>query len=259
MLKYMKNKKYSNKEKNEKSAVDYGTRKISHKSVIFFVIAITFLVLFIIYLFTDDNSVIKNKLDTNINPVQKLEVEQKWNSNPNLIDDRLSPTHPIAFFVSHSVEDYYVALTTMCLYNNGKYVTAYYLSETLDKYMEECIKEDAFVNKFIEDYEDNSSTDIANLITSDVKPDDIRNVYLAQYLIDDFSLESEVNTNLTAGSYSSTPFTLYFVKYDVSDEGISAKSNVFLMETNNVNKKIKSDIGINMIEEFFVKTGLTLD
>lgn len=250
MLKYMKNAKYN---QDKSIATNYG-KKINFKSIIFFVLVIITIILFAVFL--KQNPQILDNANPSNTEINTEELIIKWDSNPELIDDRLTKDYPISFAISYEIKEYYLGLTMLCMYNDGHYVTNYYLLEDYDLYIEECLKPNAFVEKFKEDYETNVNSEYANLLSENVNPNDIREIYNLQYTIDDYSMENSVNTT----SAQAIPISFYFVNYEVDDDGnISASSNIYYTETSNSIKTIKSEIGVYILEQLFKITGATLE
>lgn len=167
--------------------------------------------------------------------------EDKWNSNKNLIDDRLTNDYPIIFIVSPSEADGYIATTVMCIYNDGKYVTCYYVADSMESYYKEASSETAFIDKLKDAYEDNINTEVANLLTYDLKPEQVRDAYLKQYKITDFSLESSVDML----NYIENPIYIYGVTYDDSLKGTSHQ---YYSENEYTTNTIKDSTGIEIIE-----------
>ena len=232
------------KDTNKKAINNTKKRFFSTKVKIIFGIIFVIVILGILLWFSDKNP--NNTKD--VNDVISENITQQWNSDAKLIDDRLSEDYPIMYVVSPSIVDDYVTVTSMCIYNNGKYITSYYVTDTLDTYLKESVKQDAFVDLLKDNYKTNVETEVANLLTDDYTPSDVRNAYIQQYSIEDFSLKTEIDLSVT----DSTTIDFYGVTYDVDDDGnISAHAHKYYSESSGTTKQIIDNNGNLVLEWFF--------
>lgn len=231
---------------NNKKAINEKKKKFfSSKFGIFLIIFVIILIIGICLWFSDENPANQGN---NINDIISENITQEWNSDAKLIDDRLTENYPIMYVVSPSIVNDYVTVTTMCIYNNGKYITSYYVTDTLDTYFKESVKSDAFVDLLKDNYEINVDTEIANLLTDDFTPSDVRSAYLQQYEIQDFSLNSEIDLTNTGG----TILEFYGVTYNVEENGdITATSHKYYSENDGVTKQIADKTGELVLQWFF--------
>lgn len=234
------------KNTNKKATNNTKKRFFSTKFKIIFgiIIILIIIILGILLWFSNENP--NNTKD--INDTISENITQQWNSDAKLIDDRLSEDYPIMYVVSPYIIDDYVAVTSMCIYNNGKYITSYYVTDTLDTYLKESVKQDAFVELLKDNYATNIETEVANLLTDDYEPSDVRNAYIQQYSIEDFSLKTETDLSET----DSTIIDFYGVTYDIQDDGtISAYAHKYYSESGATTKQIIDNNGNLVLEWFF--------
>ena len=170
----------------------------------------------------------------------------QWNSDAKLIDDRLPENYPILFITSPSSIGDNVVVTTMCLYNNGDFITLYLAMDSIDDYTEESVKTDAFLTMLQDSYKDAKETDVANLLTDNITPSDAREAYLKQYSIEDLSLETNINMTDT----SSTSIDIYGCTYEKNDDKIIGTTHKYYSEQTGATKVIKDENGYSTLEWF---------
>lgn len=225
---------------NKKSIME-DKNKIKKWPIILLVVLLVVVLIFLIQYINER---------TNTDKSEEVTTEQiipKWNSDKNLIDDRLTKNYPIMFVVSPTQSEGYVYLSTMCIFNDGKFVTGNYVMQSMDEYTNESIKSDAFVNLLADGYEDIINTDIANLFSEDLKPSSFRNTYLIQYDVDDFSM----NTTVNLMNSSMKTMDIYGVTYMVDESGeIVALSHKYYSSSSNSESIIIDNLGLTILNSF---------
>lgn len=168
----------------------------------------------------------------------KIDVKQenRWDSNDNLIDDRLSKDYPIMFITSPSIQEDFVNITFMCIYNDGKYITSYYITKDINEYNELASSKTAFIEDLKNAYEENTNSEFANLVTTNIEPKKMREIYLNQYKISDFKLENTIDMS----SVIETPIFIYGITYNDKLEG---QTNLYYSENEYTTSTIKDLYG----------------
>lgn len=201
----MKKLKNINENLTQKSAISNKKNNISLKNKliigsIFSIILIT--VLSVVFFLSKE----KNKIQEELNV-----VENKWNSDAKLIDDRLNENDPIFMIVSPVIIEGTQGASSIIIYNNGYKVSELFRYDTYDEFMEELSKKDAFIDDARTFFEVFSESENTHSKSGDIKPSDIRETYLEQYQIDDFSLKTTIDmTNVS----NTNPMYIFGVTYD---------------------------------------------
>ena len=208
----MKNKK------NDTNSATKKNKKIDLSFIKFFsiiVIPIIIIVLLASYIFVKQGGDLKTgEQKKEIKEEFFNDVENKYNSDAKLVDDRLPSNAPILFIASPSSDGLSNYITILCLYNDGLNITQCLGISSLDTFNEELTQSDAFIKLLMNNYYLTRDTEIKNLVTTDKNPSDIRNAYLKSYEIKDKTMTSTIDLT---GKASST-FYLYICNYDESEK-----------------------------------------
>lgn len=214
---------------------DKKNKKLIIAAIIVFLLSIIFSLVYIWTTYDIDKIAKENSKST-----------QQWNSDAKLIDDRLPENYPIMFITSPASTGDVVVTTTMCLYNNGDYITLYLGFDNIDEYTKESISSDAFIQKLIDEYEESKETSVANLLTDNIVPSDARDAYLKQYSIENFSMETSIDMTNT----SSIAIEIYGCTYEEKDGEIIGTTHKYYSEQSGSTKTINDDNGYSVLEWF---------
>ena len=174
-----------------------------------------------------------------------IHSKKEISESSKLIDESLQENYPIMFIVSPTQQENYVSIITMCLYNNGKYITGYYVTDTMETYKKEAEDTSAFIEMLKNGYEDNLNMDISHFLTTDIEPSEAKKYYSLQYDIKDFSLDSEIDMK----ENSTVQFSVYGVTYE---KGVGT-SHLYFATEGKETMQIKDKKGMKILTWIFSK------
>jgi len=143
--------------------------------------------------------------------IENIERE-KWNSSESLVDDRLPENYPIYYIVSPMIIENMQGSNIMALYNDGTFMSELYTYDSYDDFQEELTTENPYWEQIKEGYAEFKNVDGTQMVVNDINPSDIRESYILQYDITDFSLSTKVD--MTASEQK--VFYIFGVTYDDS-------------------------------------------
>lgn len=173
------------------------------------------IILFVIFLLSMTlASVLKQKIESRYEQ-EELDsfTAQRWDSDAALVDDRLPKDYPVMFIIAPVIIEDIQSANAMVVYNDGSYLSELFTYESYDSFQEQLSSRTAFWQQIKDGYSDFTGSDWSHISSTDEEPADIRDIYLSQYDIEDFSLNKTVNM-LDDGN----TFFLFGITYDDNKE-----------------------------------------
>lgn len=222
-----------------KQIIATKTKKIKIKPWMI-IVGIFILILTAIAAFFTAANIVKNyNLEQNITQT----TETKWNSDAKLVDDRLDEGYPIMYIVSPFSSDGIQYGTALCLYNDGTFISEIITFDSYDDFYNELNTNAAFWEHIKEGYNNFKDTEGMQLVTENQKPSEIRETYLKQYEVENFSLETQIDMS----SNNNNTFYIYGITYD---DDKKPTSHLYYSQSSNSKSIISSDEGEDVLTGF---------
>lgn len=165
----------------------------------------------------------------------------RWNSDANLVDDRIPEDYPVFYVISPTVINGSLYGNVMAMYNDGTYISELFQYAEYDDFQERLLDDNAFWMDIFSGYSEYKDEEGTHIVLNDMEPADIREAYLLQYEINDFSLSTEVDMS----SQDSGTFYIFGVTYD--DSG-APYVHMYYSKTNGSETMVSSEEGYNALE-----------
>lgn len=167
----------------------------------------------------------------------------RWDSDANLVDDRLPENFPIAFVISPVVIEGVQSANSMVIYNDGSYMSEVFTYESYDSFQEQLNSTNAFCEQLKQAYSDFKESDWAHISSTDLTPEIVREAYLEQYKINDFTINTQVDMTFS----DKNQFFIFTVTYNDEKE---ATTHMLYGQTQNYQSMISSETGQEVLMKF---------